>query len=99
MAVPRSLSITMFYRDRVEGIVHVPDRAMDAPRWSPDGLAGDCEQLHASYWERDAFGAPLAKHPVLELEVEGGRTVLTLAQLKGLLHTLEAEMEDVAHAS
>lgn len=84
MPMSDSLSIFLHHGDRVEGIVHTTQPQM----------------LH----EIDAFDPHAlqppryAKFPTVEL-VSEGRAILTLAQLKGLLHTLEHAIGDVADAS
>lgn len=74
MPMSDSLAIFLHHGDRVEGIVHTT---------RPELLAEiDRFDLHALQPPR------YAPHPTVEL-VSEGRAILTLAQLKGLLHTLE----------
>jgi len=85
MPLPNSLEVLLHWDNRVEGIIHATDqRAIDEVSPFSAGLA-----------DRDQRAV---RHPMVELRSEG-RAVLSLAQLKGLLHTLEAEMmKDTARA-
>ncbi len=78
MPLPNSLEVLLHWDNRVEGIVHATDhRAIDEVSSFSAGLVDDHRRN--------------VRHPMVELRSEG-RAVLSLAQLKGLLHTLEAEM-------
>lgn len=84
MPMSNSLAVFLYHGDRVEGIVH----------------ATRPELLHEiDVFDPHALQPPrYAKFPTVEL-VSEGRAILTLAQLKGLLHTLEHAIGDTAGAA
>lgn len=78
MPLTNSIEVFLHWDNRVEGIVHAT--SAQAIREVSPFSAGQIDRAERA-----------VRHPMVELRSEG-HAVLSLAQLKGLLHTLEAEM-------